>query len=265
MGMTEYAAEQAEAFAANRQLDPDAAAHWREAVARHLRPRAGTRVLDLGAGTGTWARLFTDWYGIEMVAVEPSAEMRARSVFPGMLAGDAAALPLPDAYVDGAWISTVIHHVTDLGAAAAELRRVLRPGAPVLIRSAFAGRHEQITLFRYFPEAIRVLDGYPSVEQVRDTFTTAGFEFVALEQVPQVSAASLAQAVANLRRAAHTPLQLISDAAYAAGLDRMRTAARVAGPDATPVVDRLDLLVLRRDGMRDGMRDERSDEVRDGK
>jgi ubiquinone/menaquinone biosynthesis C-methylase UbiE len=140
MARMEYAAEQADAFAANRHLDPDAVSHWRPAIARHLRPRPGTRLLDLGAGTGTWARTFTQWYGIDVIAVEPSAAMRARSVYPMTLAGDATAVPLPEAHVDGAWISTVIHHVPDLVAAAVELRRVLRPGAPVLIRSAFAGR-----------------------------------------------------------------------------------------------------------------------------
>jgi hypothetical protein len=53
----------------------------------------------------------------------------------------------------------VVHHIADLGVAARELRRVLRPGAPVLIRSAFAGRPEGIRLFRYFPEAVGVLAG----------------------------------------------------------------------------------------------------------
>ncbi|WP_326556079.1 class I SAM-dependent methyltransferase [Micromonospora sp. NBC_01796] len=248
MARMEYAAPQADAFAANRHLGPDAVAHWRPAVARHLRPRPGMRLLDLGAGTGTWARTFAGWYGVDVIAVEPSAEMRARCVHPDPLAGDAAAVPLPAAYVDGGWMSTVIHHVPDLTAAAVELRRVLRPGAPLLIRSAFAGRHEQINLFRYFPEAVRILDSYPSVAGVCSAFGAAGFGFVALEQVPQVSAASLAVAAAELRRAAHTPLQLITDAEYEAGLDRLRAAARSAGPTDAPVVDRLDLLVLRRSG-----------------
>jgi hypothetical protein len=44
----------------------------------------------------------------------------------------------------------MIHHVPDLTAAARELRRVVRAGGPILIRSAFAGRHQAITLFRFF-------------------------------------------------------------------------------------------------------------------
>ncbi|MGO9293249.1 MAG: class I SAM-dependent methyltransferase [Streptosporangiaceae bacterium] len=65
-----------------------------------------------------------------------------------MIGGHANAIPLGAATMDGARLSTVIHHLPDLPAAARELRRVLRPGAPVLIRSVFAGRHHGIGLFR---------------------------------------------------------------------------------------------------------------------
>jgi SAM-dependent methyltransferase len=80
-----------------------------------------------------WAMAFAAWYGIHVAAVEPSQAMRARSCYPVMLAGHARAIPLGTGTVDGAWLSTVIHHIPDLHAAAAELRRVLRPGALVLI------------------------------------------------------------------------------------------------------------------------------------
>ncbi|WP_433496007.1 class I SAM-dependent methyltransferase [Micromonospora sp. CA-248089] len=243
MARIAYHDADAEAFAATRHLTDDGLTAWRAAVARHLSPRPGMRLLDLGAGTGTWARAFTTWFpGLDVVAVEPSAAMRARCVFAPLVAGDAGHLPLGDGSVDGAWLSTVVHHVPDLATAARELRRVLRPGAPVLIRSAFAGRHAAITLFDYFPEAVRVLDTYPSIADVEAAFAAAGFATAAVEAVPQVTAPSLRAAAAGLRREAHTPLQLITDAEYAAGVRRLREAARV---DTGPVVDALDLLVLR--------------------
>ena len=232
----------AAAFEADRHLDRDGLAGWRDAVARHLRPRAGLRLLDLGSGTGAWAGAFTDWYGVDVVAVEPSEAMRARSSYRPVLGGDARAMPVADCHLDGAWLSTVIHHVPDLPAAAAELRRVLRPGAPLLIRSVFPGRHAGVTLFRYFPEAVRVLDTYPGVHQLVEAFAAAGLERVALEPVPQITADSLAVAARRLRRDAHTPLRLISDEEYAAGLSRLR---RAAGTRPGPVVDTLDLLVFR--------------------
>ncbi len=167
--------------------------------------------------------------------------MRARSLHPGVVAGDAERIPLDEDSVDAVWMSTVVHHVPDLASAAREIRRVLRPEGLVLIRSAFAGRHEPITLFRYFPEAVRVLDTYPSVADVEAAFTAVGFTTAGVEQVPQVTAASLREAAATLRREAHTPLQLITDEEYAAGLARLREAAET---DTGPVIDALDLLVF---------------------
>jgi ubiquinone/menaquinone biosynthesis C-methylase UbiE len=232
----------AAAFQASRELALDGLSAWRAAVGRHLAPRPGMRVLDLGAGTGRWATMLASWYGISVVAVEPSPAMRARSRCGCMLAGHATALPLGPATMDSAWLSTVIHHLPDLPAAAGELRRVLRPGAPVLIRNAFPGGHHGIGLFRFWPEAIAVLDTFPTVAAVRTAFAAAGFSYVALEPVRQLTAPSLAAIAATARRESHTPLMLISDSAYEAGLARLRAAAAT---EHGPVIDILDLLVLR--------------------
>jgi SAM-dependent methyltransferase len=242
MARIAYDEGDARAFEATRQLAGDGLHAWRDAVARHLGPAPGMRLLDLGSGTGMWARAFTGWYGVDVVRVEPSAAMRARDPEPGALAGDARTIPVPRGGVDAAWLSTVVHHLPDLPAAARELRRVVRPGGPVLIRSAFAGGHDTITLFRFFPEAVAVLDTFPAVGEVAAAFAAAGFTDAAYELVPQVSAPSLRAAADNLRRAAHTPLQLIDDAAYDAGLARLR---RAAATGTGPVVDHLGLLVLR--------------------
>ncbi|MFC5924600.1 class I SAM-dependent methyltransferase [Micromonospora vulcania] len=242
MARIAYDNADAAAFEATRHLTDDGLTAWREAVSRHLGARTDLRLLDLGSGTGRWAQAFTAWYDrIEVIAVEPSEAMRARSAYQPVVRGDAQRIPFDDGSVDAVWLSTVIHHVPDLTRAARELRRVLRPGGRVLIRSAFAGRHQAITLFRYFPEAIRVLDTYPSVADVEAAFATAGFVTVGFEQVPQVTAASLRDAATELRRAAHTPLQLISDDEYATGLARLHAAAQT---ETGPVVDALDLLVL---------------------
>ncbi|SDM37501.1 class I SAM-dependent methyltransferase [Allokutzneria albata] len=242
MARIAYDSRDAAAFEAARHLPEQGLVAWREAVSRHLDPRPGTRLLDLGAGTGMWSRAFAAWYDVDVIAVEPSEAMRARCPHPRALAGDASTIPLADNSVDAAWLSTMIHHVPDPTAAARELRRVLRPGGQVLIRSAFAGRHDSITLFRFFREAVRVLDTYPSVEDVEAAFATAGFTTVSFEPVPQTTSPSLREVLANLRREAHTPLQLITDEEYAAGLARLRSAART---ERGPVVDALDLLVLR--------------------
>src|SRR5215472_286783 len=195
MARISYDDQTAAAFKAVREVPRDGLTQWREAIRRHLRPSPGMTLADIGAGTGAFAAAFSDWYGLGILAVEPSAAMRAQIPRrPGIevLDGDASALPLPDDSVDAAWLSTVIHHVPDLEAAAAEIRRVLRPGAPVLIRQAFPGRAGRIELVRWFPETARTIDTYPTVEQACRAFAVAGFRQEALEQVPQANTASLA-------------------------------------------------------------------------
>jgi SAM-dependent methyltransferase len=244
MALIAYDEAAAAAFQATRHLGDDAFSAWREAITRYLDPQPGMRLLDLGCGTGSWSQVFRRWWpGTAVLAVEPSAAMRERAVVAPVAAGHAADIPAGDASIDAVWLSTVVHHIPDLSAAAREIRRVLKPGAPVLIRSVFPGRHEGISLCRFWPETITVLnDDYPAVATVEAAFAEAGFTTAGLDPVAQISAPSLRQAVIGLRREAHTLLQLISDDAYTKGAERLRAAARTA---TGPLIDVLDLLVLR--------------------
>jgi SAM-dependent methyltransferase len=160
------------------------------------------------------------------------------------LAGDAAAIPLGAGQCGSAWLSTVIHHIPDLRACARELRRVLYPGERVLIRSAFPGRLDGITLFRFFPEARQIAESFPSIAATVEAFATAGFAPEALESVPQVTADSLRAWCERVRLRADSTLQPLDDAVFARRLAEAERAA-VEEPVARPVVDRLDLLVLR--------------------
>lgn len=209
-------------------------------------------LVDIGAGTGAFAAAFSDWFGLSILAVEPSAAMRAR--IPRrpdiqVLGGDASSLPLPEGSADGAWLSLVIHHIPDLEAAAREIRRVLRAGAPVLIRQGFPGRVDQVELVRWFPETVRTVDTYPSVEQTCQAFAAAGFSRDALEQIPETYPTSLAEflAQADTFRHADTTMRNLTEDEFLRGKERLRHAVRHAADTANPETrsNWLDLLVLR--------------------
>lgn len=145
MARTDYDDQTATAFKAVREVPRAGLAAWRDAIRRHLDPAPGRILADIGAGTGAFTTALRDWFGIDVIAVEPAAAMRAQIPRrPGIqvLAGEATALPLPDGSADAAWLSTVIHHIPDLPAAAREIRRVLRPGSPVLIRNGSAAAEQ---------------------------------------------------------------------------------------------------------------------------
>jgi ubiquinone/menaquinone biosynthesis C-methylase UbiE len=242
-------------YVRGRVLPGEGMEAWRQAVEPWVPvgEGGGSPVLDLGAGTGQFAAAIAGWFGVEVVAVEPSEGMRAQAArahpHPAVrwVAGRAERLPLREGVVGWAWVSTVVHHLDDLDAAAAELGRVLRPGGVVLVRQAFPGRMEHITLYeRFFPAAgARLAGALPGVERVAAAFAGAGFREEALRSVAQVSAASLAAYRDRVRLRADTGLAWLPDDQFAAGLAALDRAVEAETVPA-PVVDRLDLLVLRR-------------------
>lgn len=253
MARITYDDQTAAAYHAVREVPRDGLAEWREAIRRHLSPSPGMTVADIGAGTGAFAAAFTDWFGLGVLAVEPSAAMRAQIPRrPGIrvLEGQASALPLPDGSADGAWLSLMIHHIPDLEAAAREIRRVLRPGAPVLIRQGFPDRADAARTFpwEFFPETARSTGTYPTLERTCRAFAAAGWRRDALERVPE-TLASLAGflAQADVFRRADATLRSLTEEEFLRGKERLRRAVQDAGETASsePRTNWLDLLVLR--------------------
>ncbi|MEU1346703.1 class I SAM-dependent methyltransferase [Streptomyces sp. NPDC005786] len=245
--MEETAAERrfAEEYRLAREVPRDGLTAWRAAVAAEVALAPGASVVDVGAGTGAFAAAFAEWFGVRVLAVEPAAAMRAlipRTADIEPLDGRAEALPLPDHCADAAWLGSVVHHIGDLPAAARELRRVLKPGAPVLIRNSFPGRCARDLRVRFFPGVERIVDRYPSVEETCAAFAGAGFSRVALHAVPQESAPSLAVFADRIRRDTDAKLRGIDDEEFERGLGRLRQAA-AQEPDR-PAVSWMDLLVL---------------------
>src|SRR6266545_3736751 len=71
-----YDEQTAAAYKAVREVPREGLSEWREAVRRHLRPSPGMTLVNIGAGTGAFAAAFSDWFGLNVLAVEPSAAMR---------------------------------------------------------------------------------------------------------------------------------------------------------------------------------------------
>lgn len=112
-------------------------------LADELGLAAGSRVLDLGAGTGKLSRALVD-AGLDAVAVEPLEDMRtvlAGAIGPERaLAGTAEAIPLPDGSVDAVTMADSFHWF-DEQPAVAEIRRVLKPGGGVAVLWTAPGWH----------------------------------------------------------------------------------------------------------------------------
>ena len=104
-------------------------------------------VVNVGAGTGSY-----EPPDLDVIAVEPSATMRAQRPAGSApaLDGRAEALPLEDGSVDAAMAILTLHHWSDQAAGLAELQRVARRRIVILTCDPEVGA--RFWLNRYLPE-----------------------------------------------------------------------------------------------------------------
>src|SRR6516164_7094028 len=108
------------------------------ALIRELRPRAGERVLDVGAGTGALAEKISAT-GAAVVCIDPdvaslaAAQKRLAGRGAEFVAAPAERIPLPDASADSAVASMSAHHWQDRDQGFGEIARVLRPGGRLVM------------------------------------------------------------------------------------------------------------------------------------
>ncbi|HEV7159092.1 MAG TPA: class I SAM-dependent methyltransferase [Caulobacteraceae bacterium] len=121
---------------------------WKDAAAARLNPQPGETIIDCAGGTGDMARRLhrkTEAARVrrggslaKVVVIDVNAEMtsagRARPGAGDILwaVGDAQSLPLADGGADACCIAFGLRNVTDIDAALAEARRILKPGGRYL-------------------------------------------------------------------------------------------------------------------------------------
>ena len=109
---------------------------WRRKTVKSLALPAGSRVLDLAAGTGDLCRDLQR-AGIEAIGMDLSLGMlrHAKTSAP-LVQADALRLPVPDASVDGVTCGFALRNFTDLGLFFDELGRVVRNGGRIALLDA---------------------------------------------------------------------------------------------------------------------------------
>ena len=122
--------------------------HSPAGVQRLLQPRSGERILEIGPGVGIHAisiaaRLqpdgVLDVLDVQQEMLDDLMRRAARSGIGNIVPrqGDAQHLPYPDASFDAAYLVSVLGEIPDAASALRELRRVLKPGARLLICEVF--------------------------------------------------------------------------------------------------------------------------------
>jgi ubiquinone/menaquinone biosynthesis C-methylase UbiE len=252
MNKIDYDARQHRSYVEGR-AQPDAVLQlWIDRVASHLQGRRVNLVVDVGAGTGRFSARLSEAFDAPVVGVEPSQRMRAlaqqSTANPrvSFVEGEATRIPLEPGCATFAFMSMVLHHVTEPQTCARELHRVLQPGGFVFIRNAFRERLGTIRYHEYFPRT-RDIDAawLPSIPDIQRCFADAGFEILPAEGVTYQVDASLADYCRRIETRAISTFEHLSEEEFQAGLEALRQAvAREREP--TPVGAVLDLLTFRK-------------------
>ena len=245
----DYDQSQHKGYRAGRELTADSRRLWAQAFAARAPAARPLACLDLGSGTGRFSPLLAEVFGGPVYGVEPFDRMREQAEgapHPDMvryLAGRAEAIPLPDAACDLALMFLSFHHVRDRPAAAREIRRVLRPGGRLMIRSHFSDRMPEIHWHRWFPSARAVeLKMFPTLAEVAGLFAAVGLEVIGLDVIRERFSDSLAESARRLRTRAISTFEHLDEAEIEDGFRRME-AEIAAGPEG-PTYGDCDLLVL---------------------
>ncbi len=168
-------------YNATRAADP----YITSRIVAHLAPSRDGRYLDIGCGTGNYLAALTR-RGLHCIGVDPSTTMvaTARAQCSGAAIVQAAAeqLPLADACADGALAMLTMHHWTDAAAGFAEIARILRRGARLVLFTFTPEQLRNYWLREYFPNMIAgAAAGVPEVPALRALLEQSGFASVTTE------------------------------------------------------------------------------------
>ena len=224
---------QPEFYSASVAASFDKVRSWRRSmiparIASLARIEKNSRTVDLGCGTGNLIEVIRDLTGCSCVGLDRSAAMlgQARSKLPEIpfVLGDASRVPLALGCCDAVCGSMFLHHVPEERRpdVVAEACRLLAAGHFVLVTVS----HEHIetgTMARFFPEIVPIDKArFPPTARIRHWFEAAGFRAVRSEEIRE-PAAAIDQAFLDwMRNKPISTLELIGEAAFQRGVDRIR-------------------------------------------
>jgi SAM-dependent methyltransferase len=179
-------------------------------------------VLDIGCGTGRAAAALAE-RGSRVWGVEPEPEMaaRARERLSTVKVAPAERLPFKDGWFDRALMWLVVHLV-DRPRAFAEASRVLAPDGRLAIATFHWDYFANHWLGPFFP-SLESIDRaqFSTTDDLVQELEDAGFGSVSHRRLDQRSSVERETALERVRERYVSPLQLLDEDEYRAGLERM--------------------------------------------
>jgi len=207
-----------------------------EGIATALRSVAqdvgAERILEVGCGTGRWLvellPTAREVYGVDL-SLGMLGQARQRPEPFSLICGHASHLPFPDSVFDLIFCVNAFHHFPQPHVFICEARRLLRPGGALAIIGMDPHcRRDRWYIYDYFAGTQATdLHRFSSGGAVLDWMVAAGFARVEWRVVEHIMGHHRGRAVLEdpiLQKHGTSQLALLTDEAYTAGMNRIRTA-----------------------------------------
>jgi ubiquinone/menaquinone biosynthesis C-methylase UbiE len=213
---------------------------WVPVLVEVARIDAGTRVLDVGCGTGGFARGIADAAAATVTGCDVSkkfldeAKSRpapARGRVDWVVA-DAEHLPFGSSSFDRVLFSLVLHQLADPAAAVRESFRVLRAGGLVLVRTIAPEDVHSRVPERYLPRMAAVdAARLPDIDLLRVLLEAAGFVVESVDRVLRNKVLILEEQEQELLTEASSRYEFLTEDELSRAVRRMREDAAASEGD----------------------------------
>lgn len=185
-----------------------------EELAALMEARAADHLLDIGSGLGGPARYFARRFGCRVTGIDLTPDFcevaRHLTRLVGLEErvrfelGNALAMPFADASFDGAYSMNVSMNIADKGALYREIRRVLKPGAWLLLSELARGEGAQVDYPTPWARSARE-SFLATPEDTRRGLAQAGFEVLRVHSTLEEARAFGARSRAMVERGEKPP------------------------------------------------------------
>lgn len=227
-----------------------------EGVASALRSLAqktcAERILEVGCGTGRWLAELSPvarWiHGLD-ISIEMLRKAKQREERFYLTRGQASQLPFPDAIFDLIFCVNALHHFDHPHVFISEAHRALRSGGALAIIGMEPPRdRERWYLYKYFEGTYEAdLRRFPSAEAVLAWLSAAGLDLMERRVVERIVNHKAGREILEdpfLQKQNTSQLALLTDEAYAAGLNRIKAGLADAEAKGKKLIFPVDVSLL---------------------
>jgi ubiquinone/menaquinone biosynthesis C-methylase UbiE len=223
-----------------------------KALEERLSQTEAETILDVGCGTGRWLAELAPSASLA-VGLDRSLGMLLRVPVENgredLVCGSGDAIPLADSSIDFVTCVNAIHHLEAPSSFILDAVRLLRPlGALAVVGLDPHPERDRWYLYDYFPEA-RELDlrRYPATEQLTEWMRASGLENIETAVVERIQRRYVGGEILEdyfLQRKASSQLAILSDEAWAQGLQRIRRSIQKGEQEGAPPIFEVDLALV---------------------